>query len=243
MKTKEEIKIQTDLNYLKNREVLLTKSKIDRQQNPNKYQAKSKKYREKYKKELSIKRKERYLKNKIQEKEYYLKNREKILKRQRKYYKKFYKKNKEILQKKHKAYREIADYDKKYFKNNKVKIYKRKKKQRDLNPILRVQISLRGRLHHALNRNSKSSTTMGLVGCSIDFLKQLLESQFKSRMSWDNYGRGFNGKGMQEWHIDHIKPCASFDLSKPEEQLKCFHYTNLQPLWATENLIKSDRIL
>jgi hypothetical protein len=53
-------------------------------------------------------------------------------------------------------------------------------------------------------------------------------------MTWDNYGL---------WHIDHIRPCNSFDLSKAEEQAKCFNYINLQPLWAIENLEKSDKIL
>ena len=48
-------------------------------------------------------------------------------------------------------------------------------------------------------------------------------------MSWNNYGK---------WHVDHIRPCIDFDLSKPEEQQKCFHYTNLQPLWAEENMRK-----
>jgi len=70
---------------------------------------------------------------------------------------------------------------------------------------------------------------MKLVGCSIDFLKQHLENKFKPGMSWKNYGK---------WHIDHIRPCASFDLRKPAEQKKCFHYSNLQPLWAKENLVK-----
>ncbi len=60
-------------------------------------------------------------------------------------------------------------------------------------------------------------------------------------MSWENYGKGDNGRGMQEWHIDHIKPCASFDLSKPEQQKLCFNYTNLQPLWAEENMKKGGR--
>lgn len=55
-------------------------------------------------------------------------------------------------------------------------------------------------------------------------------------MSWENYG-------IRGWHIDHIKPCASFDLSIIEEQKECFHYTNLQPLWWHENLAKSDKII
>lgn len=60
-------------------------------------------------------------------------------------------------------------------------------------------------------------------------------------MTWDNHGRGCNGKGLEEWHIDHIKPCASFDLSKSKEQLKCFNYKNLQPLWAEDNLSKGSK--
>jgi hypothetical protein len=52
-------------------------------------------------------------------------------------------------------------------------------------------------------------------------------------MTFDNFGK---------WHIDHIIPCASFDLTKPEQQRQCFHYTNLQPLWAFENLSKGSKI-
>lgn len=73
-----------------------------------------------------------------------------------------------------------------------------------------------------------------MIGCSIEELKQYLEKQFKEGMTWDNYG---------EWHIDHIIPCAAFDLTKEEEQLKCFNYTNLQPLWAEENEKKGDKII
>jgi hypothetical protein len=68
-----------------------------------------------------------------------------------------------------------------------------------------------------------------LLGCSVSFLKGFLEAKFTEGMTWQNHG---------EWHIDHIKPCASFNLLDEEEQKKCFHYTNLQPLWAAENLSK-----
>ena len=81
---------------------------------------------------------------------------------------------------------------------------------------------------------SKSAATLELLGCSVEELKKHLENQFIKGMTWNNYG-------LHGWHIDHIKPCASFDLTKEEEQRKCFHYTNLQPLWAKDNLSKSNK--
>ena len=83
-----------------------------------------------------------------------------------------------------------------------------------------------------LKGNPKLKTTMKLIGCSIEELKQYLGKQFTEGMSWQNYGK---------WHIDHIRPCASFDLKKLNEQKKCFHYSNLQPLWAKDNLCKGAR--
>ena len=62
-------------------------------------------------------------------------------------------------------------------------------------------------------------------------------------MTWDNHGTGANGKGMKEWHIDHILPCCTFDLINENEQQKCFFYKNLQPLWAKENLQKNRKKL
>ena len=82
----------------------------------------------------------------------------------------------------------------------------------------------------------KAESSMNLLGCTAEHLKKHLEVQFKDDMSWENYG-------IKGWHIDHIKPCASYDLSIIEEQKECFHYTNLQPLWWFENLAKSDKIL
>ena len=71
-----------------------------------------------------------------------------------------------------------------------------------------------------------------LTGADIDVVKAHLERQFVDGMTWENRGA---------WHVDHIRPCASFDLTDPEQQRQCFHYTNLQPLWAEDNLAKSDR--
>lgn len=101
-------------------------------------------------------------------------------------------------------------------------------------PKNRIALRLRNRINRALRGIVKKANTFWLLGCTIEELKQHLENQFKGNMSWDNYG--FYG-----WHIDHIIPCASFDLSKASEQKKCFHYTNLQPLWAEENLRKSNK--
>ena len=73
---------------------------------------------------------------------------------------------------------------------------------------------------------------MELVGCTIKELKMHLESKFLKGMNWKNYGK---------WHIDHHTPVVEFNLSKIEEQKKCFHYSNLQPLWATQNLRKGTK--
>jgi hypothetical protein len=75
-----------------------------------------------------------------------------------------------------------------------------------------------------------------LLGCSVEELKKYLEIKFKEGMSWNNYG-------LRGWHIDHIIPCSKFDLIKEEEQKKCFHFSNLQPLWWNENLSKGNRLL
>ena len=75
---------------------------------------------------------------------------------------------------------------------------------------------------------------MELVGCDLEYLKEYLEKQFVDGMTWKNYG--------EIWHVDHALPCNSFDLSDPEQQKRCFHYTNLQPLFATDNMEKGAKI-
>lgn len=104
------------------------------------------------------------------------------------------------------------------------------------NPIWRATKNLRRRLSFVLNGRRKYQSSFKLIGCSAEELKIHLEKQFRNGMSWDNYG-------LYGWHIDHIKPCSSFDLSTEEGQKQCFHYTNLQPLWAHENLAKGEKIL
>lgn len=103
-------------------------------------------------------------------------------------------------------------------------------------PAFRISILVRCRTAQALKSQNarKTSRTVELLGCSIPELRAHLEAQFAPGMSWENYGR-------YGWHIDHIKPCAAFDLSDEAQQYECFHYSNLQPLWETDNLRKSDK--
>jgi hypothetical protein len=98
----------------------------------------------------------------------------------------------------------------------------------------RLRRNLRGRIWHALNDNKKSDNTIKLLGCTIQELKVHLEKRFTEGMNWSNYGK----KG---WEIDHIRPCASFDLTNENEQLECFNYNNLQPLWQPENAKKGSK--
>jgi hypothetical protein len=86
-------------------------------------------------------------------------------------------------------------------------------------------------MRSALKNGAKAFHTFELIGCTIEQLKQQFELQFKPGMSWKNHSR--NG-----WHIGHIRDCCSFDLTDPEQQRQCFHYTNLEPQWAGDNLSK-----
>ena len=109
--------------------------------------------------------------------------------------------------------------------------YELKKLRTDSNYRLKKRI--RSYVVNVLSGRKKAGKTFELVGCSLVELRKHLESQFKLGMTWENYG--------PVWHVDHIRPCASFDLSDPEQQKQCFHYTNLQPLWAADNLSKGDK--
>jgi hypothetical protein len=122
----------------------------------------------------------------------------------------------------------VNNRDKKLRQNRENEI---KRLQND--PMCRIVKNLRGRISGLVSGRLKSAPTLILLGCSLEFFKEYLASQFRDGMSWENYG--------VYWHIDHIKPCSLFDLSKQEEQNVCFHYTNMQPLLAKENLAKHNK--
>jgi hypothetical protein len=191
------------------------------------------------------------LQKKLYKRKWYLKNKEKIYKYNKKYIKEHLKWYKKYIKKYMKNYKyDRSKYTKKYRQEHVLeikldkKIYRQKNKdklalymknyRKSINH--KIKNHLISRIWHVLKGINKSKSTMKLVGCSLDFLKQYLESQFKQGMNWNNYG-------LRGWHIDHIRPCASFDLRKVSEQKKCFHYTNLQPLWAEENWSKNCKVL
>lgn len=181
--------------------------------------------------------------------EYNLINREKIRSKCNEYYNNNKEKNKEY---RNKNKERIKQYDKKYNVENKstkrTADLKWKKKNRDkVNKILqkynltryhndpefRLVKTLRHRINKAIKQKHtvKKQSTLILLGCSVQECRQYLESQFKEGMSWSNHGT--------IWEIDHIVPCSKFDLTKLEEQQKCFHYTNLQPLFKTTTIAES----
>jgi hypothetical protein len=115
----------------------------------------------------------------------------------------------------------------KVINRDKIRSYDRAKRSE---PSFRLAKNLRCRVNHALKRNSKSAPTIALLGCSIEDFWIYLESRFEVGMTRENYGK--------VWEVDHIIPCAIFDLSKIEHQRRCFHFSNLQPLFALKNRSK-----
>jgi len=186
----------------------------------------------------SVSKKE-YEKNKLRilnyQKQYYLTKTSEIIKRvsndyiekkeeKLNYQKDYYQKN---IQKK-------LDYAKKYRDNNKNKrnAYESKRKKEDV--IYKLKHLVRNRIAKflSLKKITKNNTTFEIVGCKPDELKIYLEQKFIDDMSWDNQGK---------WHIDHIIPLSS--ASNEEELYKLCHFTNLQPLWAEDNIKKGNKLI
>jgi hypothetical protein len=187
--------------------------------------------------EILFKQKEKYKKLKKlgllkkYDSEYYKKNKEKALENQRRYRATKKGKIKDMKYRKKKGSKISA----KFFQKNKKRILEKKYLRLKTDPNFKMKHVLGVRIRKVLKGIiKKSKSTQILVGCTIEELWIHLEKSFKPGMTRENHGL---------WHVDHIRPCSSFDLSKPEEQIKCFHYTNLQALWAHENLSKNNRIL
>lgn len=124
--------------------------------------------------------------------------------------------------------------NKKYQQSEKGKKWIKNKLEND--PSFKMASRQRMRIADLLSKKGihKKGKTLRLIGCSAKFLSDYIESKFKPGMNWNNYG-------IYGWHVDHIKPLSKFDLEDPDQQKIAFHYTNLQPLWANENIKKSNK--
>jgi hypothetical protein len=200
---------------------------------------KSKEYREKNKEKYKLSQKKTYRKYKnkylMGSKEYYLSNKETIIKRNKKYYLN----NLDSIKLRKKLYweknRETQLFKKKeYSKINRKNLTQKEKDRRDSDPLFRTIRNIRNRINQYLKSKNyiKNNKSFTIVGCSPEFLKEHIEKQFTEGMSWEKMG--------QYIHIDHIIPLSS--AKTEEEVLKLCHYTNLQPLWAEDNLKKKDKI-
>lgn len=109
---------------------------------------------------------------------------------------------------------------------------RRQKARLATDPEFRLVRNLRKRLWDAVSGRETIGGTFQLVGCSIPQLRSHLERQFRPGMTWENYGRG-------GWEVDHIRPIAGFDMRRESSVAECFHHSNLQPLWASENRSKN----
>jgi hypothetical protein len=114
---------------------------------------------------------------------------------------------------------------------NRISLRNKERRKKDIN--FKMREVLRRRIKQAIKRGYKFTSTINLLGTSIPNVIKYLEKKFKPGMTWENHGK---------WHIDHIRPCAHFDLTDTKQQLECFHYTNLQPLWAFDNMSKGAKI-
>ena len=176
---------------------------------------------------------------------YYANHRERVLNRQivyrtkhreesKAYQAEYYAKHrKEKLEKHSKYYSEHKEEKKVYATKHSEERRNRRKNQYRRDPNFRVATLLRTRLRMALSGKMVSISAIELLGCSISHLVLYLENQFEPGMSWDNHG---------EWHIDHVLPVSSFDLSDLQQQKEAFNWLNLQPLWAEDNLKKGAKI-
>lgn len=164
--------------------------------------------------------------------EYYIKNRDKILA----YHNVYRKENPEKIKHYYKQNRDVLVLaQKKYRKEHRAEINERVRKYKVKSVQYRLTVRLRGCVWSQLKGLTKGGSSVQDLGCTVQELKSYLESKFQDGMTWENWGT-------TGWHIDHIKPLYSFDLTNREQFLEACHYTNLQPLWAVDNLKKGIKV-
>ena len=122
-----------------------------------------------------------------------------------------------------------------HYRNNKNSINAHRRERRNNEPGYAIKVRLRSRMRSAVRAaglDKKYASSTELLGIDTKGLAEWLESQFVDGMTWEN---------RSEWHIDHRIPCKAFDLTDPQQQRICFWYRNLQPLWSSDNLSKSNK--
>jgi len=171
---------------------------------------------------VKLSKKEWFNKNPEYMKEYYINNANYIKEKNKKHY---------IINREKRI-----EYSSKYAKDNKSDINKKRGIRHNTDILYRLKTSMRSRLNSFLKTKQikKHNKTFDIVGCTPESLKEHLEKQFINGMSWDNHG-------LYGWHIDHIIPLSS--AKTEEEMYKLCHYTNLQPLWAEDNLKKNSKLI
>jgi len=224
-KNKQKVQIKNQAYYNKNKPKILMRTKDYAANNRDKIRINKQKYQAANAAKL-----------KIYKKKYYTDNAERIKRKSRNYYasntekmrivqKKYYFANQENIRKNNQKYVQYRQKINNYFANK----YR-------MNVNFKISMLLRGRIRVALNVKSllKQQKSITLLGCSIQQYKEHLEKSFEPGMSWENHGT--------EWHIDHIKPIASFDLQDEEQQKLAFNFKNTQALWKADNLSKGSKL-
>lgn len=194
-------------------------------------------------------------KARLRAKEYYLKNKEYIKTRRKlqilnrteeqkehhlKKCREYYSKNKELFAETNRRYRRNLSEEKRQEKAIKKKEYraksrhlinKQEKEYLQKNITAKLARMIRCRTRTVIKKENRKGSAITALGCSIEDFKLYISKLFTEGMSWENYG-------IKGWHLDHIIPLSMFDFTKEGEYEKACHYTNLQPLWAKENLSK-----
>ena len=129
---------------------------------------------------------------------------------------------------------EYKQYQKEYKLRNRKRLSQQYLEKLKTDPVFKLKHTLRNQFRKLIKGFHKQNSVLTYVGCDVESLKTWLSDQFREGMTWENHG--------SVWHVDHIIPCSVFDFSDEDELSKCWNYTNLRPLFAEENLSKSDRL-